>query len=93
MSNEGRKNKPVSFNINDEHELALLKHAERINPLTGKPINFSKEVKRLIEEDMKRGRTDNRSTGSEFKIDRNEPIIEEEETYSLETKEAMSSFI
>ncbi|MGE7946453.1 hypothetical protein [Lysinibacillus sp. NPDC093688] len=93
MSNEGRKNKPVSFNINDEHELELLKHVERINPLTGKPINFSKEVKRLIEEDMKRSMESKRSTGNEIRIDRNEPIIHEEETYSIETKEAMSSFI
>ncbi len=30
---------------------------------------------------------------SEFRIDRNEPIIIEEETYSIETKEAMNSFI
>lgn len=87
MSNEGRKNKPVSFNIKDEHDLALLKHVERINPLTGKPINFSKEIKRLIEEDMKRG------PQNEIRIDRNEPIIIEEETYSIETKEAMNSFI
>lgn len=93
MSNEGRKNKPVSFNTTDEHDLALLKHAERINPLTGKPINFSKEVKRLIEEDMKRCKEREGSTGNEIIIDRNEPIIHEEESYSIETKEAMSSFL
>ncbi|MFJ7699965.1 hypothetical protein [Lysinibacillus fusiformis] len=87
MSNEGRKNKPVSFNTNDEHDLALLQHAEQINPLTGKPRNFSKYVKRLIEEDMKR------PLQSEIRIDRNEPIISEEEAYSIETKEAMNSFI
>ena len=40
MSNEGRKNKPVSFNTTDEHDLALLKHAEQINPLTNKPRNM-----------------------------------------------------
>lgn len=87
MSNEGRKNKPVSFNTKDEHDLALLNHAEQINPLTGKARNFSKYVKRLIEEDMNRG------PQSEIRIDRNEPIIHEEETYSIETKEAMNSFI
>jgi len=87
VSNESRKNKPVSFNIKDEHDLALLKHVERINPHTGKPINFSKEIKRLIEEDMKRGQK------SEIRIDRNEPIIIEDETYSIETKEAINSFI
>ncbi|XRD23548.1 hypothetical protein AABM34_13475 [Lysinibacillus fusiformis] len=87
MSNEGRKNKPVSFNINDEHDLALLNHVEQTNPLTGKPRNVSKYVKRLSEEDMKR------PLQSEFRIDRNEPIIIEEETYSIETKETMNSFI
>ncbi|MGY3186426.1 hypothetical protein [Lysinibacillus sp. TE18511] len=87
MSNEGRKNKPVSFNVNDEHDLALLTHAEQINPLTNKPRNFSKYVKRLIEEDMKRG------TGNEIRIDKNEPILQEDESYSFETKEAMNSFI
>ncbi|MFT9816275.1 hypothetical protein [Lysinibacillus sp. NPDC056185] len=87
MSNEGRKNKPVSFNITDEHDLALLKHAEQINPLTEKPRNFSKYVKRLIEEDMKRG------PESEIRIDKNEPVLHEDETYSIETKEAMNSFI
>lgn len=87
MSNEGRKIKPVSFNITDQHELALLKHAEKITPPTEKKGNFSKCVKRLIEEDMKRG------SGNEIRIDRNEPIMHEEESYSIETKEAMNSFI
>ncbi|QGG51629.1 hypothetical protein [Lysinibacillus pakistanensis] len=87
MSNEGRKNKPVSFNINDELELALLKHAEQINPLTGKPQNFSKYVKRLIEKDMKQG------PNSEIRIDRNDPILHEDEEYTIETKEAMNSFL
>lgn len=86
-SNEGRKNKPVSFNIRDEHDTALLKHAEQINPLTGKPRNFSKYVKKLIEEDMQRG---NRN---EIRIDKNEPVIREDETYSIQTKEAMNSFL
>ena len=63
MSNEGRKNKLLSFNTNDEHDLALLEHAEQINPLTNKPRNFSKYVKRLIEEDMKQG------SGSEIRIE------------------------
>ncbi|GAB0168831.1 hypothetical protein LSPCS325_22680 [Lysinibacillus sp. CTST325] len=87
MSKNGRKNKPVSFNTNDEYDLALLKHAKQINPLTDKPRNFSKYVKRLIEEDMKR------RSGNEIRIVRNEPIIHEEETYSIKTKEAMNSFI
>ncbi|MFJ3390522.1 hypothetical protein [Lysinibacillus sp. NPDC086135] len=80
-------NEQVSFNTNDEHDLALLEHAEQINPLNNKPRNFSKYVKKLIEEDMKRG------SESEIRIDKNEPVLHEDETYTIEIKEAMSSFI
>jgi len=80
-------NVQVSFNTKDEHDLALLNHAEQKNPLTGKAQNFSKYVKRLIEEDMKR------SPSSGIQIDLNRPILDDEETYSIETKEAMNSFI
>lgn len=88
MSNEGRKNKPVSFNTKDEHDIALLNHAEQINPLTGKPRNFSKYVKKLIEDDMNRG------SGNGIRIDLNEPVLQEnDESYSIEVKEAMNSFL
>lgn len=49
-----RKNKTISFNELDPNDLSLLNHAEQINPLTGKEQNFSKYVKRLIEEDMRK---------------------------------------
>ena len=49
-----RQNKTVSFNISDSEELAMYNHALKVNPLTGKAQNFSKYVKRLIDNDMKR---------------------------------------
>lgn len=39
-----RKTKSVSFNTDDPLDLALLKHAEKINPLTGKEQNFCKAI-------------------------------------------------
>ena len=47
-----RCNKTVSFNLSDPDDLALFNHAIKINPLTGKSQNFSKYVKRLIENDI-----------------------------------------
>lgn len=47
---------------------------------------LTSRLKKLIEEDMKRG-------SSSKRIDRNEPIIHEEGTYSIETKEAVNSYI
>ncbi|MCK1999407.1 dipeptidyl peptidase 3 [Psychrobacillus psychrodurans] len=49
-----RKNKSVSFNLENERDKKNHDHATRINPLTGKPINFSDYVKELIEDDRKR---------------------------------------
>lgn len=89
MSNEGRKNKPVSFNLKDEHDTALLNHAEQINPLTGKPRNFSKYVKKLIEDDMNRGK----DSSNGVRVDLNEPVLQDEDVYSIEVKEAMNSFL
>lgn len=89
---ENRKNKPVYFSKIDPHDLELLNHAEKVNPLTGKPQNFSKYVKRLIEEDMKR---EQRGYGSGDTS--NLTIIDvpndDDETYTLEVKNAMSSFL
>ena len=92
MSNENRKNKPVYFSKIDPHDLTLLEHAEKINLLTGKPQNFSKYVKRLIEEDMKRGHSGggNNNTGGFTIID--SPTTEDEE-YTLDVKNAMNSFL
>lgn len=52
MSIESRKNNSVSFNLLDDFELKLLEHAEKVNSRTNKKRNFSRYVKRLIEEDM-----------------------------------------
>lgn len=86
-----RKNKTISFNAEDPHELALLKHAEKINPLTGKEQNFSKYVKRLIEEDMRREQQGgNTNSGSFTIIDKQN---DEDEDYTIEVKNAMNSFL
>lgn len=89
MSNPNRKNKTISFNALDEHDMSLLEHAERINKLTGKPRNFSKYVKQLIEADMKRGSI----TNNVVRVDYNETISRDDDTYTIEVKEAMSSFL
>ena len=81
-----RKNKTISFNSLDQHELALLKHAEKINPLTGRERNFSKYVKQLIEEDMRReriGYSNQKTVVSHY----------EEEEISVDVKNKMNSFL
>ena len=61
-----RTNKTVSFNTTDEQDLRRLEHAEQINPLSGKKQNFSKYVKKLIDEDLERknGANNNEVTNS-----------------------------
>lgn len=83
-----RVNKSVSFNTEDEIDVELLDHAERPNSITGKKQNFSKYVKRLIEEDMKKGSTGivNIVPGTD-----DEPIVrKEKDAYTLE---AMGGFL
>lgn len=81
MSEEKQKRKPVYFSLQDEFDLKLLAHAEKINPVTNKPQNFSKYVRRLIEEDMNK-----RSTGGvNMLTEDNEPIVrKEKDAYTLE---------
>jgi len=86
-SNENRKNKPVSFNLKDELDLELLAHAEMVNPLTGKSRNFSKYVKRLIEEDMKGGDHNYKTEGTKSHVST------EKDFYTIEIKEAQGSFL
>ena len=86
-SNENRKNKPVSFNLKDELDLELLVHAEMINPLTGKARNFSKYVKRLIEEDMKGGDFNNKKENVKSHVSTDKDF------YTIEIKEAQQSFL
>lgn len=88
MSEEKQKRKPVYFSLQDEFDLKLLAHAEKINPVTNKPQNFSKYVRRLIEEDMNK-----RSTGGVNMLPGtdNEPIVrKEKDAYTLE---AMGGFL
>lgn len=73
-----RKVKSISFNVHDPYEKELFEHAERLNPLTGKQWNFSKYVKKLIENDI-RGVTTHTQP---------QPPLEDSETL-----EAMSSFM
>lgn len=79
-----RKNKPVSFNLKDEFDLKLLEHAELINPLTGKARNFSKYVKRLIEEDMKGDKRESKTENVKNHVD------PDKDFYTMEVKEAMN---
>ena len=87
MSEEKQKRKPVYFSLQDEFDLKLLAHAEKINPVTNKPQNFSKYVRRLIEEDMNK-----RSTGGvNMLTEDNEPIVrKEKDAYTIE---AMGGFL
>ena len=91
MSKDDRKIKPVSFNKKDPHELALLEYAERINPLTGEKQNFSKYVRRLIEEDMKREQQGGKNNLGGYTVIDIEN--DEGEDYTIEVKDAMNSFL
>ena len=77
-----RCNKTVSFNLSDPDDLELFNHALKINDLTGKPQNFSKYVKRLIDNDVK-GVSKYITTS----------IVEGKTTVNEEVKNAMSSFL
>ncbi|PZX07881.1 hypothetical protein C7437_1011003 [Psychrobacillus insolitus] len=78
----GRTNKSVSFNDEDELDVELLNHAERPNRLTGKKRNFSKYVKRLIDEDIKREAAGNKRGLPSIE---DEPIVsKKKDAYTLE---------
>ena len=86
-----RKNKTMSFNVSDPHELELLTHAEQINPLTGKAQNFSKYVKRLIEEDINKIKFGNQHVNHSYtSIDNNNELTE---GFTNEVKEDLKSFL
>lgn len=91
--NESRKNKGVSFNTDDPEEVELLEYAERINPLTGKPQNFSKYVKKLIREEKLRNENKGNNNTGGFTVIDSPPIIDEEDVYSLDVKNALNSFL
>ena len=77
-----RCNKTVSFNLSDPDDLELFNHALKINDLTGKPQNFSKYVKRLIDNDI-RGITGYIAPS----------IVESKTMVNEEVKNAMTSFL
>lgn len=82
MSEEKQKRKPVYFSLQDEFDIKLLAHAEKINPVTNKPQNFSKYVRRLIEEDMNRKNAVGVNT---LPVIDEEPIVrKEKDAYTLE---------
>lgn len=75
----------MSFDGDDEFEVEVLKHAEKV--YNGKKRNFSKYVIRLIAEDMKGGSPGGYSTKA---VDT--PVSTEKDFYTMEVKDAMSSF-
>ena len=80
-----RKLKPVSFSLKDEFEVDLLNHAEK--EYNGKKRDFSKYVKRLIADDMRGGHSGGYSTKADEK-----PVNDDKDFYTMEVKDAMSSF-
>jgi hypothetical protein len=91
MKEKTRETKSVYFSLLEPYDVELLNHAKQINPITGKERNFSKYVRRLIEEDMRRERQGgNNNTGGFTIIDRQN---DEDEEYTLEVKNAMNSFL
>lgn len=90
---KSREIKPVSFNMLDPEEKELYEYATRENPLTGKPQNFSKFVRRLIAEEKRReerGYTNNNNSSGLTIIDVQN---DDDETYTLEVKNAINSFL
>lgn len=87
---KSRETKSVYFGLTDSFDVELLNHAKQINPLTGKERNFSRYIKRLIEEDMKRAKYGGSNSNGTSVPQYNTPVVEED--YSEEKKEAMMSF-
>lgn len=86
-----RETKSVYFSLLEPFDVELLNHAKQINPITGKERNFSKYVRRLIEEDMKREQRGYNGNDSNLTII--DVQNDDDETYTLEVKNAMNSFL
>lgn len=86
-----RETKSVYFSLLEPYDVELLNHAKQINPLSGKERNFSKYVRRLIEEDMKREQQGGNNQSGYTILD--SPTPKDEEEFTLEIKSAMSSFL
>ena len=81
----------MSFNLLEPDEVELLNHAEKINPLTGKKRNFSKYVRELIKEDLRREKQGGHNNpGGLTIIDKPN---NDDEDYTLDVKNAMNSFL
>ena len=92
MSNKEktRATRSVYFSLLEPEDVELLEFAERKNPITDKKRNFSKYVRKLIEEDMRREKQGGNNTGGFTIIDRQNG---EDEDYTIEVKSAMNSFL
>jgi hypothetical protein len=89
MSPDKRKNRTVYFSKIDPEEVLLLDHAEKINTLTGRKRNFSKYIKKLIADDLKREQYGN--TLGDYAIGRNPNYIEDD--VSVDVKNDMMSYL
>lgn len=84
-----RETKSVYFSLLEPYDVELLIHAKQINPITGKERNFSRYVRKLIEEDMRRikeGYTRHLHTTDTR-------TYVENEGYTEEIKNALESFL
>ncbi|EPD52730.1 hypothetical protein HMPREF1210_01110 [Paenisporosarcina sp. HGH0030] len=86
-----RMNKTVSFNLTDELDIKMLEHAEKLNPISNKKRNFSKYVKKLIEEDIRREKFEGSGGTFNFeKTSKESPVDDRPDAYTME---AMGSFL
>lgn len=88
-----RETKSVYFSLLEPFDVELLEHAMQMNPITGKERNFSKYVRRLIEEDMRRATQGGNSPNTNGYEVIDSPKRAPMEEYTLDVKNAMSSFL
>lgn len=74
-----RTTKSVYFSLLEPEDVKLLNHAMQTNPITNKSRNFSKYVRKLIEDDM---------NGKPAPV-----LMARPQTVPNETKNAMNSFL
>lgn len=79
-----RTNKTVSFNQEDEDDVRRLEYAEQINPLSGKKQNFSKFVKRLIDDEMER----NNGSNNGVSHSRSKRVNPDKDFYKMEVEKS-----
>lgn len=86
-----RTTRSVYFSLLEPEDVELLAHAEKKNPITGDKRNFSKYVRRLIEEDMRKERRGGNSAPGGYNVI--DVDNDEDEGYAIEVKNAMNSFL